>query len=84
MRRRSTARYAGRLVGRGTLAVRLTRWKLIRFASFLLGAFVAFNGVTGLLGSHPKLLTWVSAAVVVALGIAIWQMGLRLAGPRPR
>jgi uncharacterized membrane protein YfcA len=60
------------------------RWRLIRAASVLLGAFVALNGVTGALGGKADAVTWVSAALVVALGVAVALVGARLAGPRPR
>ncbi|MEA2457354.1 MAG: hypothetical protein QOC95_326 [Thermoleophilaceae bacterium] len=75
---------AGRSLGRGSKQVRLTRWRLIRAVSVLLGAFVAFNGLTGALGGNGDAVTWVSAAVVVALGAAVALVGTRLAGPRPR
>ena len=74
----------GRSLGRGSTRVRLARWRLIRAAAVLLGAFVAFNGLTGALGGHATAVTWVSAAVVVALGVAVALVGARLAGPRPR
>jgi uncharacterized membrane protein YfcA len=74
---------AGRSVGRGSARVRLARWRLIRAAAVLLGAFVAFNGLTGALGGHADAVTWVSAVVVVAIGVAVALVGARLAGPRP-
>lgn len=75
---------AGRSLGSGSTRVRLVRWRLIRAVAALLGAFVAFNGLTGALDGHGGALTWVSAAVVVTLGIAVAVAGARLAGPRPR
>lgn len=74
----------GRSLGRGSMRVRLARWRLIRAAAVLLGAFVAFNGLTGALGGHADTVTWVSAAVVVAIGVAVALVGMRLAGARPR
>ena len=83
MRRRMTARRAGLAVGRGALAVRVARWRLINLVGFLLGAFVAFNGVTGLVDDHGHVGSRLAGAAVVALGFAVWFGFRRLAGPRP-
>ena len=79
-----SARAAGRLVGRGSLAVRLARWRLIRLVAFLIGAFVAFNGVTGLVEKDGAASHRVAGAAVVVLGVAVWLVLSRLAGERPR
>jgi hypothetical protein len=76
-------RRVGRFLGQ-TQTGRLARWRTIRLVSLLAGLFVAFNGVTGLLGRHVHALTIVSSAIVVTLGAAIVVVGARLAGPRPR
>jgi hypothetical protein len=57
---------------------------LIRLASLALGAFVAFNGITAVVGHRGDAVTWVSAAAVVLLGVAVWRVGVRFAGPRPQ
>jgi hypothetical protein len=83
MRRRMTARRAGRMVGRSATAVKLARWRLINIVGFLLGAFVAFNGVTGLVDDNGSLTSRLAGVAVVALGVAIFLVFRRLAGPRP-
>ena len=83
MRRRMSARRAGLTVRRGTTAVKLARWRLINIVGFLLGAFVAFNGVTGLVDDHGHLGSRLAGAAVVALGVVVWLVFRRLAGPRP-
>jgi hypothetical protein len=83
MRQRMLARRAGRTVGRGARAVKVARWRFINLIGFLLGAFVAFNGVTGLVDDHGHLGSRLAGAAVVALGFAVWFGARRLAGPRP-
>jgi peptidoglycan/LPS O-acetylase OafA/YrhL len=77
------SRRAGLFVRRGVTTVRATRRRLIRGVALLLAAFVAFNGVTGLLdGGDP--VRWISAAVVLVIACAVWRAGSRLAGSPPR
>jgi hypothetical protein len=83
MRQRMIARRAGRTVGRSARAVRVARWRLINLVGFLLGAFVAFNGVTGLVDDHGHLGSRLAGLAVVALGVAVFLVFRRLAGPRP-
>jgi hypothetical protein len=83
MRQRMSPRRAGLAVGRGARTVRVARWRLINIAGFLLGAFVAFNGITGLVDDHGHLGSRLAGLAVVAMGFAVWWGARRLAGPRP-
>lgn len=84
MRLLMTARRAGRLLGRGNKAARLARWRLMRFAALALGAFVAFNGISGVGDDDSGIGTWLAAALVVAMGVAVWSILNRIAGERPQ
>lgn len=79
-----TARRAGQLFGRSNRAARLARWRLVRFAAVALGAFVAFNGVSGLADDDAGPGTWAATVAVVAMGLAVWIILSRLAGERPQ
>ena len=73
-----------RLFGRGNRAGRLARWRLVRFAALALGAFVAFNGISGLGDDDRSAGTWLATVLVVGMGVAVWFVLHRMAGERPR
>lgn len=74
---------AVQMLRRVSAAAPLARWRVIHFAAFALGAFVALNGVTGLVDDHGHLSNRLAGAAVVAMGGAVWWGVSRLAGPRP-